>query len=127
MVYIIKPHSVPISCYSFQAQLQRDARVPRQKAQSPLPYRRFTTALTILLLFIALGSRKILAAEDEIILGMSTALTGNAANLGKDMQQGILAGLERANRSGGVNGRKLRLITLDDGTNQHAQLPICCS
>ena len=31
------------------------------------------------------------------------------------MQRGILAGLGRANRSGGVNGRKLRLIALDDG------------
>jgi ABC-type branched-subunit amino acid transport system substrate-binding protein len=46
---------------------------------------------------------------------MSTVLTGNAGNLGKDMQRGILAGLERANRNGGVNGRKLRLISLDDG------------
>jgi len=76
-------------------------------------------ALPILLLFLALGSREVHAAdvdpEAEIVLGMSTALTGNAGNLGKDMQQGILAGLERANRNGGVNGRKLRLITLDDG------------
>ena len=32
----------------------------------------------------------------EIVLGMSTALTGNAANPGKDMQRGILVSLERA-------------------------------
>jgi branched-chain amino acid transport system substrate-binding protein len=107
---------VLIFCYSsHRAQSQRTARAARQGAQFPLPHRRFTTALTILLLFIALGSRKTQAAEDEIILGMSTALTGNAANLGKDMQRGILAGLERANRNGGVNGRKLRLVSLDDG------------
>ena len=76
-------------------------------------------ALTILFLFLALGSREAQAAKTdspaEIVLGMSTALTGNAGSLGKDMQRGILAGLERANRNGGVNGRKLRLITLDDG------------
>ena len=69
--------------------------------------------------FAPLGSREAKAAEAdspaEIVLGMSTVLTGNAGNLGKDMQRGILAGLERANRNGGVNGRKLRLISLDDG------------
>jgi len=46
---------------------------------------------------------------------MSTALTGSAQDLGKDMRRGVLAGLERANRNGGVDGRKLRLIALDDG------------
>ncbi len=53
--------------------------------------------------------------QDEIVLGMSTALSGPAANLGKDMRQGVLAGLERVNRAGGVHGRNLRLIALDDG------------
>ena len=51
----------------------------------------------------------------EIVLGMSTALSGPAAALGKDMREGVLAGFERANRAGGVNGRKLRLVALDDG------------
>jgi branched-chain amino acid transport system substrate-binding protein len=31
------------------------------------------------------------------------------------MQRGVLAGLGRANRNGGVNGRKLGLLALDDG------------
>ena len=50
----------------------------------------------------------------EILLGMSTALSGPAADLGNDMKRGVLAGLERANRIG-LHGRKLRLIALDDG------------
>ena len=100
---------------------------PSNPAQIPCPARGahktarrlpgLTIALTIL--FLCLGSREAKAAEAdspaEIVLGMSTVLTGNAGNLGKDMQRGILAGLERANRNGGVNGRKLRLISLDDG------------
>jgi branched-chain amino acid transport system substrate-binding protein len=73
----------------------------------------------MLLLLLALGSRPAQAAEanspGEIVLGMSTVLTGAASDLGKDMQRGILAGFERANRTGGVSGRKLRLIALDDG------------
>ncbi len=55
------------------------------------------------------------AAPSEIVLGMSTVLSGPAADLGKDMRLGVLAGLQRANRAGGVKGRKLRLIALDDG------------
>jgi ABC-type branched-subunit amino acid transport system substrate-binding protein len=51
----------------------------------------------------------------EIILGMSTVLSGPAAALGEDMREGVLTGFERANRAGGVNGRKLRLVALDDG------------
>jgi branched-chain amino acid transport system substrate-binding protein len=77
------------------------------------------TALAFVFLVFAPGNRKAQAAEDdsstEIVLGMSTALTGSVENLGKGMQRGVLAGLERANRNGGVRGRKLRLIALDDG------------
>ena len=54
-------------------------------------------------------------AADEILLGMSTALTGPTAELGKGMRDGFLLGLERTNRAGGVQGRRLRLIVLDDG------------
>jgi branched-chain amino acid transport system substrate-binding protein len=73
------------------------------------------------LLFIVLGLWGQAAAASEtdssgeIVLGMSTVLTGAAANLGREMQTGIQVGLERENRNGGVNGRKLRLIALDDG------------
>ena len=46
---------------------------------------------------------------------MSTALTGPAADLGQNMKTGVQAALDRVNRAGGVRGRKLRLIALDDG------------
>ena len=48
-------------------------------------------------------------------LGMSTALSGPAADLGLDMRTGVQAAFEEVNRSGGINGRKLELIALDDG------------
>jgi branched-chain amino acid transport system substrate-binding protein len=51
----------------------------------------------------------------DIVFGMSTDLTGPAANLAKEMRQGVLAGFGRVNRGGGVIGRKLRLVALDDG------------
>jgi len=79
----------------------------------------FASAQTILFLFFALGVREVQVAHAdpsaEIVLGMSSALSGSVEDLGKDMQRGILAGLERENLKGGVNGRRLRLIALDDG------------
>ncbi len=78
-----------------------------------------TSLLVVLVLALMLFGREAQAADAsptaEIVLGMSAVFSGNAEDLGKNMERGILAGLERANRAGGVNGRKLRLIALDDG------------
>ena len=53
--------------------------------------------------------------DTQILLGQSVALTGPAAELGKDMQSGALLYFNNVNRSGGINGRKIVLTTLDDG------------
>jgi ABC-type branched-subunit amino acid transport system substrate-binding protein len=53
--------------------------------------------------------------EDRIVLGQSAAFKGPAAALGLGMRQGILAAFEEANAKGGVNGRKLELISYNDG------------
>jgi branched-chain amino acid transport system substrate-binding protein len=94
---------------SLGQRLEKPARRPRC----------FPSVLPILFLILALGSQVPRAAADDspadIVLGMSTVLTGVAGDLGKDMQRGVLAGLGRANRNGGVNGRKLGLLALDDG------------
>jgi ABC-type branched-subunit amino acid transport system substrate-binding protein len=52
---------------------------------------------------------------DEIVLGMSTALRGPAADLGNRMLAGVNAALAEVERNGGIRGRHLRLIALDDG------------
>jgi ABC-type branched-subunit amino acid transport system substrate-binding protein len=52
---------------------------------------------------------------DTLVLGMSTALTGPTAVLGINMQSGVLAAIDEANRKGGIHGREVRLISLDDG------------
>jgi len=53
--------------------------------------------------------------EDRIVFGQSAAFKGPAAALGLEMRQGILAAFEEANAEGGVNGRKLKLISYNDG------------
>ena len=72
-------------------------------------------ALVCLWFLVPIFARAQNPENKEIVLGMSTALTGPAENLGKDMLSGVLLGFERVNREGGVNGRKIRVIAYDDG------------
>ncbi len=51
----------------------------------------------------------------EIKLGMSAALSGPTGKLGQGMKHGIEAYLQQVNDTGGVNGKRLALIALDDG------------
>jgi branched-chain amino acid transport system substrate-binding protein len=53
--------------------------------------------------------------DDRIVFGQSAAFQGPAAALGLDMRDGILAAFNEANLAGGVNGRRLELVSLDDG------------
>ena len=53
--------------------------------------------------------------DDELLFGMSTALSGPAGDLGRNMLSGIMAEFNEVNSKGGVNGRLIRLIVLDDG------------
>ena len=52
---------------------------------------------------------------DTILIGQSAALSGPAEQLGKEMKSGAAAYFDVINKSGGVNGRKIRLVSLDDG------------
>ena len=53
--------------------------------------------------------------DDRIVFGQSAAFDGPAAALGLGMREGILASFNEANAAGGVNGRRLELVSYDDG------------
>ncbi len=53
--------------------------------------------------------------EKEILIGSCAALDGPSSFLGRETVAGAEAYFEMVNEEGGVNGRKLRLISLDDG------------
>ena len=56
------------------------------------------------------------AAEPQpILIGQSAALTGSQANFGKEIRDGGEAFFEQLNKQGGIHGRRIELITLDDG------------
>jgi ABC-type branched-subunit amino acid transport system substrate-binding protein len=52
---------------------------------------------------------------DRILFGQSAALDGPASALGQGMRLGLLAAFDEVNRKGGVQGRKLELLSKDDG------------
>ena len=54
-------------------------------------------------------------SDTEILFGMSAPFSGPAKELGRGMKTGIDIAFAAANDAGGINGRKLRLIALDDG------------
>ena len=72
------------------------------------------------ILFAAVGPLAARADEvgvssDTILFGQAAALDGPSSALGRGMRQGIVAAFEEINAQGGIHGRKLKLISRDDG------------
>ncbi len=51
----------------------------------------------------------------EVVLGMANALSGPAMGLGTGMRDGSQAYFNKINAAGGIHGRKIKLISTDDG------------
>jgi ABC-type branched-subunit amino acid transport system substrate-binding protein len=52
---------------------------------------------------------------DRILFGQAAVLAGPSSALGQGMRQGIVAAFAEVNARGGVHGRRLELISRDDG------------
>ena len=76
-------------------------------------FRILVVALICLLSAPALAENGV--SKTKILFGQVAALHGPAQALGQNMREGIIAAFEEANRSGGINGRKLELKSIDDG------------
>ena len=55
------------------------------------------------------------AGKADILIGRSTALTGGMAPFLAPLHEGQEAAIADANAKGGIGGRKIRLVSLDDG------------
>lgn len=53
--------------------------------------------------------------DKEIVVGQACALKGQAAGLGTGMQTGMQVWFDKQNAAGGVNGRTIRLVSVNDG------------
>lgn len=60
--------------------------------------------------------------NDRVVFGQSAAFSGPAQALGINMNLGIRAAFEEANRKGGVHGRRLELATRDDAYEPEAAI-----
>jgi len=78
-----------------------------------LTQRFFVTAALSMLASLCLADPGV--TDTTITLGMSVPLSGPNGAYGMDMRQTIDAYFESINKSGGVHGRKLELVALDDG------------
>src|SRR5688572_5827073 len=56
-------------------------------------------------------------SKTSIVLGQSVALTGPGSTLAVPFHQGAKLYFDRVNAAGGINGRKIDLVTLDDRGN----------
>jgi ABC-type branched-subunit amino acid transport system substrate-binding protein len=74
-----------------------------------------TVVCTAILTLQAAGTSNPGITDTEIIIGQCAALSGSAAALGTNMSIGLKAAFDEANAKGGVQGRKIRLVTADDG------------
>jgi ABC-type branched-subunit amino acid transport system substrate-binding protein len=54
-------------------------------------------------------------SDKEIVFGLAGPLTGPAKELGRQMKLGVETAFHATNAAGGVHGRQLRLVALDDG------------
>lgn len=80
---------------------------------------RIIKSLTHSVMVVVLGLAGTAQAQDgvsktNVVLGQSVALTGPGSTLAVPFHRGARLYFDRLNAAGGVNGRKIELVTLDD-------------
>jgi branched-chain amino acid transport system substrate-binding protein len=75
--------------------------------------------VTLLALVLALsgcsGNKKATNTSDKVInIGVNYELSGAVASYGSDSQKGVQMAIDQVNKAGGVLGKQIKLITLDD-------------
>jgi branched-chain amino acid transport system substrate-binding protein len=76
------------------------------------------SALAISLLIAVLVLCTACSSPSKVIkVGLVMPFTGNAATYGQSLLKGAQLGMDEINAKGGVNGKKLEIVTYDDGGN----------
>ena len=75
---------------------------------------------TLVLAILALGTTLALAqqqgvSKNEILIGTIQDMSGPLAGYGKQARNGMLLRIDEVNEQGGIHGRKLKLVSEDDG------------
>jgi len=64
------------------------------------------------------GSTAGTSTTGDILVGEYGSLSGNQATFGQATHNGILMGMDEVNAAGGINGRKIKVLTEDDQSKQ---------
>jgi len=72
------------------------------------------TLFALSILFPHVEAGEVGVNENTVLVGQTVALSGPLGEFGRDIVHGAKACLERVNAAGGIHGRKIQLITLDD-------------
>ena len=78
--------------------------------------------LLLVLLIVEIRAEESGISDERILFGQSAAFSGPARELGKNMRIGIEAAFQEANAQGGVHGRQLILLSLDDAYEPEAAI-----
>ncbi len=79
-----------------------------------------TSLCCIAIFFAGSASAEDGVTQSRIIIGQSCVLKGSAQALGQGMRDGALAYFKHINAEGGIKGKMIKLITLDDGYEPEA-------
>ena len=79
-------------------------------------FTRLVAACAALLPAVA-GAQAPGVTPDSILIGQSAPLSGSNKELGNDIRNGALAYFSQVNAAGGVDGKMIKLITLDDAND----------
>ena len=89
---------------------------------SPAPSSRIELETVATSTTLSLDAQTAGVFDRRIVFGQSAAFAGPAQELGKGMRRGIEAAFHEVNQRGGVNGRLLELVSLDDGYEPEAAI-----
>ena len=67
-----------------------------------------------LLMLLASGCQPAANSSNEIVIGHFGSMTGSEATFGQSTDNGIKLAVDEINEAGGIDGKKVRLITYDD-------------
>ena len=84
--------------------------------------RSMCAVLLLALLVVEIRAEEAGISDERILFGQSAAFSGPAQELGKNMRVGIEAAFQEANARGGVHGRQLALLSLDDAYEPEAAI-----
>ena len=73
--------------------------------------RRILLSALVVLPLLAACTKK---DSNEIVIGHFGSMTGSEATFGQSTDEGIKLAIEEVNATGGIKGKKIRLITMDD-------------